>query len=217
MRNKPEADPPVDPKADLKTRLIDAAEAEIVEKGLAGLKAREVTRLAGCALGGLYNAFKDLDGLILQVNSRTLARLGAALVPPDHARTPEAVTLALADAYAGFAMEHQNLWSALFHHQLAADAPTPDWHLKEHEALIARIGAPLAALCPDLSEDALCLRVLTLFGAVHGVVHLALQDRLVGVPQSALRHEVAALVGALLAGARTMVGGEGLEPPTSSV
>lgn len=64
---------------DLKKRLVDAAEARIAAGGLSGLKARDVTADAGCALGALYNVVEDLDRLILLVNSRTLARLGAAL------------------------------------------------------------------------------------------------------------------------------------------
>ena len=48
-------------RSDLRTRLIDAAEAEIAEKGLLGLKARDVTARAGCALGAIYNAVSDLD------------------------------------------------------------------------------------------------------------------------------------------------------------
>ena len=74
MRNKRE-----EQREGLKARLIDAAEARIAAGGLAGLKAREVTADAGCALGALYNAFDDLDRLVLHVNSRTLARLGVAL------------------------------------------------------------------------------------------------------------------------------------------
>ncbi|MGL4238838.1 TetR/AcrR family transcriptional regulator [Tabrizicola sp.] len=191
-----------DRRADLRTRLIDAAEAEIAEKGLAGLKARDVTQRAGCALGALYNAVADLDELVLRVNSRTLARLGAALAPTSGAATPEAVTLALADAYAVFALENRRLWSALFEHRLPEGVEMPDWQRQEHEVLIARIGAPLVALRPDLPVDVLRLRVRTLFGAVHGVVHLALQGRLVGLPEAALRQEVAALVTALVVGAR---------------
>lgn len=210
-----------DPKPDLRTRLIDAAEAEIAEKGLMGLKARDVTRRAGCALGAIYNAVSDLDELVLRVNSRTLERLGAALAPASGAGSPEAVTLALADAYAVFALQNRRLWSALFEHRLPEGVEMPDWHRAEHEVLIARIGAPLALLRPDLPQEAIRLRVRTLFGAVHGVVHLALQGRLVGVPEALLRQEVAALVGALVVGAKAatgaMVGGEGLEPPTFSV
>jgi AcrR family transcriptional regulator len=200
---KPEAQ-----KKDLRTRLIDAAEAEIAEKGLLGLKARDVTTRAGCALGAIYNAVADLDELVMRVNSRTLERLGAALAPASDAATPQAVTLALADAYAVFALENRRLWSALFEHRLPEGVPMPDWHRAEHEVLIARIGAPLSSLRPDLPGEAIKLRVRTLFGAVHGVVHLALQGRLVGVPEPMLRQEVAALVGALVIGAQA-VGKEG--------
>lgn len=189
-------------KADLRTRLIAAAEAEIAEKGLLGLKARDVTQRAGCALGAIYNAVADLDELVMRVNSRTLERLGAALAPASNAGSPEAVTLALADAYAVFALENRRLWSALFEHRLPEGVEMPDWHRLEHEVLIARIVQPLRQLRPDLPEDEIRLRVRTLFGAVHGVVHLALQGRLVGVPEPQLRQEVAALVGALVVGAR---------------
>lgn len=197
-----EKTPEKDRKADLRTRLIEAAEAEIAEKGLLGLKARDVTQRAGCALGAIYNAVADLDELVMRVNSRTLERLGAALAPASSAGSPEAVTLALADAYAVFALENRRLWSALFEHRLPEGVEMPDWHRQEHEVLIARIVAPLRQLRPDLPEDEVRLRVRTLFGAVHGVVHLALQGRLVGVPEPQLRQEVAALVGALVVGAR---------------
>jgi AcrR family transcriptional regulator len=191
-----------DRKIDLRTRLIAAAEAEIAEKGLLGLKARDVTQRAGCALGAIYNAVADLDELVMRVNSRTLERLGAALASASGAGSPEAVTLALADTYAVFALENRRLWSALFEHRLPEGVEMPDWHRQEHEVLIARIVAPLQRLRPDLPEAEVKVRVRTLFGAVHGVVHLALQGRLVGVPEPLLRQEVAALVGALVLGAK---------------
>jgi AcrR family transcriptional regulator len=197
-----EKTPEKDRKADLRTRLIEAAEAEIAEKGLLGLKARDVTQRAGCALGAIYNAVADLDELVMRVNSRTLERLGAALAPASDSGGPEAITLALADAYAVFALENRRLWSALFEHRLPEGVEMPDWHRQEHEVLIARIVAPLRQLRPDLPDTDIRLRVRTLFGAVHGVVHLALQGRLVGVPEPLLRQEVAALVGALVLGAR---------------
>ena len=198
MEDRPETDR----KADLRTRLIVAAEAEIAEKGLLGLKARDVTLRAGCALGAIYNAVADLDELVMRVNSRTLERLGQALAPASDADGPEAVTLALADAYAVFALQNRRLWSALFEHRLPEGVELPEWHRQEHEVLIARIVAPLHHLRPDLAEADVRLRVRTLFGAVHGVVHLALQGRLVGVPEPLLRQEVAALVGALVLGAK---------------
>ncbi len=189
-------------KADLRHRLIDAAEAQIALGGLAGLKARDVTQGAGCALGALYTAFDDLDALILHVNTRTLNRLGAALkaaVPPGG--TPGETMQALSATYVDFALENRRLWSALFEHRLPEGVVPPDWHRQNHGVLIAQIVPPLRVLRPDLDEGQTMLRARTTFAAVHGVVHLSLQGRFVGVPETALRSEVAALVEALTRGA----------------
>jgi AcrR family transcriptional regulator len=186
---------------DLRKRLIDAAEARIAVQGLAGLKAREVTSDAGCALGALYNVFEDLDRLILHVNSRSLARLGAALeaaVPKDS--TPKQVLLALAQGYVDFALANYQLWSALFNHRLPDGVEAPEWHREEHRVLIAQIIKPLQALRPDLQGVELVRRAKTVFAAVHGVVYLGLTARFVGTPREVLPAEVAALVEAMMRG-----------------
>lgn len=198
MSNKTE-----EKRAELRVRLIDVAEAQIAARGLAGLKAREVTAEAGCALGALYNAVQDLDTLVLHVNSRTLARLGAALHAACQGAgdAPEDVLQALAAGYVAFARENRRLWSALFEHRLPEGVETPDWHKRDHAVLIEEIIAPLARLRPDLAGEALIMRARTTFAAVHGVVQLALQGRFVGVPEESLADEVAALVSAMTRGA----------------
>lgn len=188
-------------REDLRKRLIDAAESAIAEHGLRGLKARDVTARAGCALGGLYNAVEDLDQLVMLVNSRTLGRLGDSLkqAVPDNA-SPTETMQALAGTYVDFALENTALWSAVFNHRLPEGAEVPDWHKAEYPVLIAEIIAPLGQLRPDLSPDALKLRAQTLFASVHGVVQLAIHGRFVGAPLSALKSEVAALVDAMTRG-----------------
>lgn len=188
-------------RQDLKERLIDAAEARIAENGLAGLRARDVTADAGCALGGLYTVFADLDLLILHVNSRTLARLDIAL--RDAARDiadPGETLLALACAYLRFAFENRTLWAALFDHRMAEGGAVPDWHLEEHSILIAHIVAPLARLQPHLAGEALAIRARTLFSAVHGIVKISLEDRFVGLPQAELEIELVAFITLLARG-----------------
>lgn len=188
-------------REDLKNRIVDAAEETIAKKGLRGLKARDVTTKAGCALGALYNAVEDLDQLVMLVNSRTLARLGGALKGSvSAAATPEYAMQALAGAYVKFAMDNTSLWSAVFGHRLPEGASIPDWHTAEYPVLIEEIIAPLAQLRPDLSDDALKLRAQTLFASVHGVVQLAIHGRFVGVPLSSLPSEVEALVEAMTRG-----------------
>ena len=192
-------------RADLRARLIEAAEEEIRAEGLTGLKARAVTARAGCALGALYNAVEDLDMLVLHVNSRTLARMGEALRAslPGPEASPAAALQALAARYADFAVENRNLWRALFEHRLPEGREIPDWHKRDHAVLIEVIVPPLARMRPDLPAEALILRARTTFAAVHGVVHLALQGQFVGVPLAQLKPEVAALV-------ETMVQGSGV-------
>jgi AcrR family transcriptional regulator len=194
-------------RAALRNRLIEAAEDQISQQGIDGLKARAVTTQAGCALGALYNAFDDLDMLIMHVNSRTLARLGAILrtALPDLEATPEEVMQALAAGYVDFACENRNLWIALFEHRQPDGRETPDWHRQDHAVLIEGIAAPLKQLRPDLDDQTLVLRARTTFAAVHGVVLLALQGRFVGVPIEELRQEVSALVSAMTRGAHLAV------------
>ncbi len=188
-------------REDLRKRLIDAAEAQIARSGLKGLKAREVTSEAGCALGALYNAFDDLDRLILHVNSRTLARLGVALAQASPTGAgPKDTMAALAQGYVAFALGNKRLWSALFSHRLPDGVDAPEWHLRDHAVLIAQIIHPLSQLRPDLGSGALQQRAKTVFAAVHGVVALALNARFVGTPIEILPDEVAALVEAMTRG-----------------
>jgi AcrR family transcriptional regulator len=190
-----------DARDGLKKRLIDAAEMRIAGGGLRGLKARDVTADAGCALGALYTAFDDLDLLVIHVNSRTLGRLGAALAAsvPDGAG-PKDVLAALAQGYLGFALGHTRLWLALFTHRLPEGVEVPDWHVAEHAVLIAQIIRPLSALRPDLPPEAVTQRAKTVFAAVHGVVHLAMTARFVATPVDRLSAEVDALVTAMMRG-----------------
>jgi len=116
-------------REDLRGRLIEAARVRIQASGLAGLRARDITADAGCALGALYTAFADLDELILHVNSITLARLGAALQQEaTGAAEPRARLKALAKAYLGFARDNRMAWKALFEHRMAPGVPVPEWH-----------------------------------------------------------------------------------------
>ena len=185
----------------LRTRLIEAAESELAEHGLQGLKARNVTTKAGCALGGLYNVVADLDELVILVNSRTLARLGDQLrgaVPMD--ATPEQAIEGLAQAYVAFAIVEPHLWFTAFNHRLPDGQDLPQWHQEEYMALIGNIVAPLAKLVPDLPPDALALRAQTLFASVHGVVQMSLNGQFAGSPREHLMGEVSGLVAALAKG-----------------
>lgn len=186
---------------ELTHRLLEAAAARMERYGLDGVTARDVTTDARCGLGTIYKCYRDLDALILHVNSRTLNRLDAALaasIKPTDEPATRLVQLAL--AYLDFALENINVWSALFKHRTPTDWPVPDWHIEEHRALFQHVCQPLAIIDPTLSEQHLTVRARTIFAAVHGIVALSIEGKFVGLERDVVSDELEAVVGALVQG-----------------
>ncbi len=180
-----------DRKAKLRDRLIDAAEAQIVDGGLNTVKARDMARKAECALGAIYNVFADINDLVMAVNGRTFHKLGEVVsVAVENARdeTPNDQLIAMSKAYLGFAAENTYLWRALFDLELSSESKVPEWYLAELAQLFAHIGRPLALLFPELPRDELDLMVRALFSSVHGIVLLGLEKRISGVPRPQIEH-----------------------------
>ncbi len=167
----------------LRETLTDLAEAQIVAGGLGAVRARDLARDAGCALGAIYNAVGDLGELVLAVNARTFARLGAHVAgnTPGVA-APVDRLVAMAQAYHGFAAANHNLWRALFDIERAPDEAAPDWYLTRMEELFALIAGPLAELRPGLDAPDRALLTRALFSAVHGIVLLSLDRASAGIP-----------------------------------
>ncbi len=175
------------PREDLRKRLVEIAERTIHNDGISGLRARDLAREAGCALGAIYNVFADLNQLVLAVNGRTFLRLGAEVrnaVAACPAENAEDQLVAMALAYRMFAIENRNAWLALFDLRLSSDDDVPDWYWQEMGALFEIIAAPLRRLHPETSPEDLDLLVRTLFSAVHGIVLLGVEKRISGVPDA---------------------------------
>jgi len=186
----------------LRSDLILAAERMIANRGLPGLKTRDLAREIGCANGAVYNLVADVDELILRVGSRTLLRLDEALSAAESAGepSPQQTLVRIAIAYCDFAAENLQLWRALFEHRMATDKTVPDWSVDDQMRLFRHIYQPLAALFPQRSPDELGITARSLFSAVHGMVALGLEQKLVAVPLPALRKEIAGLVRAMIDG-----------------
>jgi WHG domain-containing protein len=136
------------------------------------------------------------------VGSRTLARLDAALsaAESNSAPSPAETLVRIAVAYCDFAAENLELWRALFEHRMAPEKPVPEWAVEEQMNLFRHIYHPLARLFPDWSKDELSITARSLFAAVHGMVSLGLEQKLIAVPVAALRDEIATIVKATIKG-----------------
>ncbi len=175
--------------------LIAAAEKRICDNGLASLKARDLATDIGVALGGLYNIVEDMDALLLLVTSRTLGRIGDAMTERTGnlpmATHEEAIDrlVAVAHTYLDFARQNLPLWRMVFEFRFSS--PLPDWAAQDQLRLFRHIAGPLQVILPDLDTMGLTVRARTLFAAVHGVISIGLEERLIAVPVQALSDEVA--------------------------
>jgi AcrR family transcriptional regulator len=199
--------PAQDAHADLRARLLAEAEEIVSKQGLGALRARDLAQRAGCALGMIYKIFPDLHAIVLAVNSRTLHLLDKAIdnlgTDPDAIQVitdsdpPEIARLVqLALAYFDFAADNELRWRALFDHKMPAGQVVPDWHLAEHRRLFAHLEAPLRALFPETGEEFCMLLGRSLFSAIHGVVSLGLEEKLVTLPLPVLRRQTALIAAA---------------------
>ncbi|HEY0852720.1 MAG TPA: WHG domain-containing protein [Bradyrhizobium sp.] len=189
-------------RAKQREALIVAAEKAIAAKGLSGLKSRELAGEIGVANGAVFNLVADMDELVLRVGSRTLARLDSALTAAESegAPSPTEALVRIAVAYCDFAADNLELWRSLFEHRMAPDKPVPEWAIEEQMSLFRHIYHPLAKLFPKWSADELGVTARSLFAAVHGMVSLGLEQKLIAVPVAALRDEIATIVKATIRG-----------------
>ncbi|MBR0696939.1 TetR/AcrR family transcriptional regulator [Bradyrhizobium lablabi] len=189
-------------RARMREALIEAAERAIAARGLSGLKTRKLAQEIGVANGGVYNLVEDVDELILRVGSRTLARLDASLSLAEISgpATPREMLARIAVAYCDFAADNLELWRALFEHRMQPGKPVPEWAVTEQMDLFRHIYKPLAVLFPQRSATQLGVTARSLFSAVHGMVALGLEQKLIAVPLNALRQEIATLTRAMIDG-----------------
>ena len=134
-------------REDLRERLLDIAEGEIRENGLASLRARALADQAGCAVGAIYNVFEDMTGLVLAVNGRTFRKMGAFVsdtikAHPDASPTENLIIIA--KAYLAFASDNPNLWRALFEVEMSTEGSVPAWYLDELGRLFSIISSPIS-------------------------------------------------------------------------
>jgi AcrR family transcriptional regulator len=188
-------------KHDLRARLVKAAREIIAERGLAGLKARDVAESAGSALGGLYTVFADLDGLVLAVNYESFMRLDDLMAAAGaDVNEPEKRLFRLIEAYLGFAKAEPHLWRTMFEHRLPEGRDFPPEHYEALNELMQHIAIPLRRLQPSVDEAQRLIRARTMFSAFHGVIAMSLDHRFTGVTSEALEGELKALLAQLVRG-----------------
>jgi len=154
------------------------AAAEIVSRhGCAALTTRAVAAKIDYTVGSLYLVFRNLDDLILHVNTRSLDDLHSTMqaAAADCPRGEESL-LALAYTYIRFAFEHRARWKMIFEHPRRD--PPPDWYRARVERMFAIVEKSLAALTSQRSASELRQAAWALWSGIHGICVLGLTGRL---------------------------------------
>jgi AcrR family transcriptional regulator len=185
--------------------ILQVARDLIAAKGLRSLKIRDLSAAADCSIGSIYNEFGDFDGVILTVSRETVQALDARLAAvPEH--DPIAQLHGLASGYLGFAIEHANLLRALFEHRMEEDRPFPEDLLAMVMKTFALMYEPMLRLLPDHDPVEVALLARMMFSAVHGIISLGLEERMIAVPPQSLHRHVAQFVTTHLIGLGIDVG-----------
>ncbi len=168
-------------RSQLRREVVDKTAIVLAAEGLEAVQARRIAAEAGCSVGTLYNLFGDIDGLMLAVNAATLAMLGRVVGAASE--NLEGLPLAerltqLARAYMQFAIDNHRRWDAVFRHRLLPGKEVPQSYVDDQERLLDVIARALEDTIGD--EERRRATARTLFGAVHGIVVLALDNRLGG-------------------------------------
>jgi AcrR family transcriptional regulator len=179
--------------------MIEIARGLIAANGLRSLKVRDIAEAADCSIGSVYNEFGDFDGLILTVNRETVRTLTARLVAVP-AENPVRQLHGLAETYLTFAADHANLLRSLFEHRMEDDRPFPEDILLMVMQAFALMHEPMVRLLPDRDPEEVALLARMMFSAVHGIISLGLEERMVAVPPEKLRQQLAQFVDTHLAG-----------------
>ena len=187
-------------REETRREVLEAACEAIESGGLAAVNIRNIAKQAGYSIGSVYKHFKDVDELIIAVNTQTFARMKEQMAEAfDADDDPLNQLQALARTYYRFSRDNTKLWLTLFGHRLPEGYPMPEEHVQANVELLSFVGRGLQGLHPELTGEDLTVRVKTCFAAVHGIVALAYERRFVSLSDEVLERELEFAVARLVA------------------
>lgn len=147
---------------DLRSALLDAADALLDEGGDGAVSLREAARRAGVSATAAYRHFADKDALLAALATRHFAQLGQALRSVDFTEQGR--------AYVRFALARPGRFRLMFGPVLG--------RAKDHPALQQTSDAVFAGLTAAAGSKDDAVRAWSL---VHGLAHLLLDGAITGV------------------------------------
>lgn len=163
---------------ELREMSIDVASRIIEEQGLRKLSIRNIAGAIGYSSGTLYQVFRNLDALIIEVHVRTLDDLYIALAAIKHRSDPGDTLLELAHCYSNFARSNKNRWNALFEHALPLGEDLPEHYDQAVRKLIGLAANILEPLVGEGRTVEAQHEAHVLWASLYGIVSLETSNKL---------------------------------------
>ncbi|GHC24814.1 TetR/AcrR family transcriptional regulator [Aidingimonas halophila] len=161
----------------LHAQVMSACDAWLKDNPVHSLSLRALAREVGCAPSTLLKLYGSFGNLLQHVNIETLSHLRNAMEGLSDAG-PESRLRGLAMAYWSFAEQEPYRWQLLFDHPLAQEGELDQRQNHLIEALFVRVEGTLKEYQPALDDQEAQRLARTLWGSVHGLVQLGLNERL---------------------------------------
>ncbi|MCG6658273.1 WHG domain-containing protein [Halomonas campisalis] len=162
----------------LHAQVMAACDAWLQDNPVHTLSLRALAREVGCAPSTLLKLYGSFGNLLQHVNINTLSLLRSVIEPLEQEMAPEPRLKALALAYWQFAQREPYRWQLLFDYPLAQEGELDQRQSDMIEALFLRVEATLKEYQPALGDLEARRLGRTLWGSVHGLVLLGLNERL---------------------------------------
>ncbi|WP_438766091.1 TetR/AcrR family transcriptional regulator [Kushneria sp. TE3] len=162
---------------ELHASVMAACDSWLKEHPIHALSLRSIARDVGCAPSTLLKLYGSFNNLLQYVNLETLDSLKGQ-IDTFQAGTPDERLSALARAYWNFAHRYPHRWQLLFDYPLAEEGELDTRQGRMIEALFLRVEATLKEVQPNMADLEASRLARTLWGSVHGLVQLGLNERL---------------------------------------
>ena len=165
---------------DLRKALIEAAEAELAEKGIEGFALRGVAKRAGVSHAAPAHHFADTNALLTALAALAFQRLADSMSGRQSkaADDPRAQFIASGLGYLDFALSNPALFKLMFGSQRpnSTDAELISYGSRAFKILVDAIAAVRER--DPLADHAGLLDIAAAWGVVHGLANLLIADRM---------------------------------------
>lgn len=159
----------------IKAMVLQAAEATLVEDGLAALNLRTVAADIGYTVGSVYMVFTNRADLLLHINTRTLDAIAATLSAIPLAEQKKPID-ALALAYLEYASQNFNRWRIIFDSPLPLGSKTAEGYQDKLNTLFNPLENQLAQLAPTTTKAQQKRAAWALGCSIHGICIMSLKS-----------------------------------------